>query len=119
LSVWKGRQNEFESAPGGGVRDSCSPTRSSEFPEDAVPRMLEAWRSERSRGIRRPTASPSVHVIATQNPIELEGAGSPPEAQARPVPHCASEGTIRAMSADRPSIDKHGSHASVEEILAG
>ena len=61
---------------------SCSPTRSTGRRRRRSPRCSRRWRSDRSPSTRATYSLPRPFlVIATQNPIELEGTYPLPEAQ--------------------------------------
>ena len=73
---------DFEFQPGASSPTSSSATRSTAPRPRPSRRCWSAWRSARSPSTARPTSSQAPFmVIATQNPIEMEGTYPLPEAQ--------------------------------------
>ena len=116
VSVWNRVANEFEFRPGGVFADvvladeinRASPKTQSALLESMEERQVTV--DTKTYGLPRPFM-----VIATQNPIELEGTYPLPEAQLDRFLMRIQMG-YPSNDAERAILDTHGSHASVEEI---
>ena len=116
VSVWNRVANEFEFRPGGVFADvvladeinRASPKTQSALLESMEERQVTV--DTKTYGLPRPFM-----VIATQNPIELEGTYPLPEAQLDRFLMRIQMG-YPSNDAELAILDTHGSHASVEEI---
>jgi MoxR-like ATPase len=116
VSVWNRIANEFEFRPGGvfaNVVLADEINRASPKTQSALLEAMEEGQvtvDSHTRGLRRPFM-----VIATQNPIELEGTYPLPEAQLDRFLMRIPMG-YPSHDAERAILETHGSHASVEEL---
>jgi MoxR-like ATPase len=116
VSVWNRVANEFEFRPGGVFADVVLADEINRASPKTQSALLEAMEERqvtvdtKTYGLPRPFM-----VIATQNPIELEGTYPLPEAQLDRFLMRIQMG-YPSNDAERAILDTHGSHASVEEI---
>jgi len=116
VSVWNRVANEFEFRPGGVFADVVLADEINRASPKTQSALLEAMEERQvtvdtqTFGLPRPFM-----VIATQNPIELEGTYPLPEAQLDRFLMRIQMG-YPSNDAERAILDTHGSHASVEEI---
>jgi MoxR-like ATPase len=116
VSVWNRVANEFEFRPGGVFADVVLADEINRASPKTQSALLEAMEERQvtvdtqTYGLPRPFM-----VIATQNPIELEGTYPLPEAQLDRFLMRIQMG-YPSHDAERAILDTHGSHASVEEI---
>ena len=116
VSVWNRVANEFEFRPGGVFADVVLADEINRASPKTQSALLEAMEERQvtvdtqTYGLPRPFM-----VIATQNPIELEGTYPLPEAQLDRFLMRIQMG-YPSNDAERAILDTHGSHASVEEI---
>src|SRR5204863_6181517 len=116
VSVWDRTRGDFEFRPGGvfaNVVLSDEINRASPKTQSALLEAMEERQvtvDTQTYGLPRPFM-----VIATQNPIELEGTYPLPEAQLDRFLMRIQMG-YPSNDAERAILDTHGSHASVEEI---
>ncbi len=116
VSVWNRVANEFEFRPGGVFADVVLADEINRASPKTQSALLEAM-EERQVTVDTQTyllPRPFI-VIATQNPIELEGTYPLPEAQLDRFLMRIQMG-YPSNDAERAILDTHGSHASVEEI---
>jgi MoxR-like ATPase len=116
VSVWNRVENEFEFRPGGVFADVVLADEINRASPKTQSALLEAM-EERQVTVDAHTYSlprPFI-VIATQNPIELEGTYPLPEAQLDRFLMRIQMG-YPSHDAERAILETHGSHASVEEI---
>jgi MoxR-like ATPase len=116
VSVWNRVANEFEFRPGGVFADVVLADEINRASPKTQSALLEAMEERQvtvdtqTYGLPRPFM-----VIATQNPIELEGTYPLPEAQLDRFLMRIQMG-YPSHGAERAILDTHGSHASVEEL---
>jgi MoxR-like ATPase len=116
VSVWNRVANEFEFRPGGVFADVVLADEINRASPKTQSALLEAMEERQvtvdtqTYGLPRPFM-----VIATQNPIELEGTYPLPEAQLDRFLMRIQMGYPN-HDAERAILDTHGSHASVEEL---
>jgi MoxR-like ATPase len=116
VSVWNRVANEFEFRPGGVFADVVLADEINRASPKTQSALLEAMEERQvtvdtqTYGLPRPFM-----VIATQNPIELEGTYPLPEAQLDRFLMRIQMG-YPSHDAERAILDTHGSHASVEEL---
>ena len=116
VSVWNRVANEFEFRPGGVFADVVLADEINRASPKTQSALLEAMEERQvtvdtqTYGLPRPFM-----VIATQNPIDLEGTYPLPEAQLDRFLMRIQMG-YPSNDAERAILDTHGSHASVEEI---
>ena len=116
VSVWNRVANEFEFRAGGVFADVVLADEINRASPKTQSALLEAMEERqvtvdtKTYGLPRPFM-----VIATQNPIELEGTYPLPEAQLDRFLMRIQMG-YPSNDAERAILDTHGSHASVEEI---
>jgi MoxR-like ATPase len=116
VSVWNRIANEFEFRPGGVFANVVLADEINRASPKTQSALLEAMEEQQvtvdshTRGLPRPFM-----VIATQNPIELEGTYPLPEAQLDRFLMRIEMG-YPSHDAERAILDTHGSHASVEEL---
>jgi MoxR-like ATPase len=116
VSVWNRIANEFEFRPGGVFANVVLADEINRASPKTQSALLEAMEERQvtvdshTRGLRRPFM-----VIATQNPIELEGTYPLPEAQLDRFLMRIQMG-YPSHDAERAILETHGSHASVEEL---
>jgi MoxR-like ATPase len=117
VSVWNRVANEFEFRPGGVFADVVLADEINRASPKTQSALLEAMEEGQvtvdahTYGLPRPFM-----VIATQNPIELEGTYPLPEAQLDRFLMRIQMG-YPSHGAERAILDTHGSHASVEELV--
>jgi MoxR-like ATPase len=117
VSVWNRVANEFEFRPGGVFADVVLADEINRASPKTQSALLEAMEERQvtvdahTYGLPRPFM-----VIATQNPIELEGTYPLPEAQLDRFLMRIQMG-YPSHGAERAILDTHGSHASVEELV--
>ena len=104
-----GAASEFEFKPGRGLRQHRGRRRDQpRLARRPSRRCSSAWRSGRSPSTARPTSSPPPFmVIATQNPIEMEGTYPLPEAQRDRFTARVSMG-YPTRAAELAMLDSHG-----------
>jgi MoxR-like ATPase len=118
VSVWNRIANEFEFRPGGVFANVVLADEINRASPKTQSALLEAMEERQvtvdshTYGLRRPFM-----VIATQNPIELEGTYPLPEAQLDRFLMRIPMG-YPSHDAERAILETHGSHASVEELAA-
>ena len=116
VSVWNRVANEFEFRPGGVFADVVLADEINRASPKTQSALLEAMEERQvtvdtqTYGLPRPFM-----VIATQNPIELEGTYPLPEAQLDRFLMRIQMG-YPSHDAERAILDTRGSHASVEEL---
>jgi MoxR-like ATPase len=116
VSVWNRIANEFEFRPGGVFANVVLADEINRASPKTQSALLEAMEERQvtvdshTYGLRRPFM-----VIATQNPIELEGTYPLPEAQLDRFLMRIQMG-YPSHDAERAILETHGSHASVEEL---
>jgi MoxR-like ATPase len=116
VSVWNRVENEFEFRPGGVFADVVLADEINRASPKTQSALLEAMEERQvtvdthTYGLPRPFM-----VIATQNPIELEGTYPLPEAQLDRFLMRIQMG-YPSHDAERAILETHGSHASVEEL---
>jgi MoxR-like ATPase len=116
VSVWNRIANEFEFRAGGVFANVVLADEINRASPKTQSALLEAMEERQvtvdsqTRGLRRPFM-----VIATQNPIELEGTYPLPEAQLDRFLMRVAMG-YPSHDAERAILETHGSHASVEEL---
>jgi MoxR-like ATPase len=116
VSVWNRVANEFEFRPGGVFADVVLADEINRASPKTQSALLEAMEERQvtvdahTYGLPRPFM-----VIATQNPIELEGTYPLPEAQLDRFLMRIPMG-YPSHDAERAILETHGSHASVEEL---
>ena len=116
VSVWNRVANEFEFRPGGVFADVVLADEINRASPKTQSALLEAMEERQvtvdthAYGLPRPFM-----VIATQNPIELEGTYPLPEAQLDRFIMRIQMGYPN-HDAERAILDTRGSHASVEEL---
>jgi MoxR-like ATPase len=116
VSVWNRIANEFEFRPGGVFANVVLADEINRASPKTQSALLEAMEEQQvtvdshTYGLRRPFM-----VIATQNPIELEGTYPLPEAQLDRFLMRIQMG-YPSNDAERAILETHGSHASVEEL---
>jgi MoxR-like ATPase len=116
VSVWNRVANEFEFRPGGVFADVVLADEINRASPKTQSALLEAMEERQvtvdahTYGLPRPFM-----VIATQNPIELEGTYPLPEAQLDRFLMRIQMG-YPSHDAERAILETHGSHASVEEL---
>jgi MoxR-like ATPase len=117
VSVWNRVANEFEFRPGGVFADVVLADEINRASPKTQSALLEAMEERQvtvdahTYGLPRPFM-----VIATQNPIELEGTYPLPEAQLDRFLMRIQMG-YPSHGAEQAILDTHGSHASVEELV--
>ena len=116
VSVFNQEVATSSSSPGRCSPTSCSATRSTGPRPRPSPRCSSAWRSARSRSTgRRIRCRAPFMVIATQNPIEIEGTYPLPEAQLDRFTARISMGYPSA-AAERAMLAAHGSTSPLDEL---
>jgi MoxR-like ATPase len=116
VSVWNRIANEFEFRPGGVFANVVLADEINRASPKTQSALLEAMEERQvtvdshTYGLRRPFM-----VMATQNPIELEGTYPLPEAQLDRFLMRIQMG-YPSHDAERAILETHGSHASVEEL---
>ena len=116
VSVWNRVENEFEFRRGGVFADIVLADEINRASPKTQSALLEAM-EERQVTVDAqtyPLPRPFM-VIATQNPIELEGTYPLPEAQLDRVLLRIQMG-YPSHEAERALLETHGSHATVEEL---
>ena len=116
VSVWNRVENEFEFRAGGVFADVVLADEINRASPKTQSALLEAM-EERQVTVDTHTYSlpRPFMVIATQNPIELEGTYPLPEAQLDRFLMRIEMG-YPSHDAERAILETHGSHASVEEL---
>jgi MoxR-like ATPase len=116
VSVWNRIANEFEFRPGGVFANVVLADEINRASPKTQSALLEAM-EERQVTVDTQTYGlrPPFMVIATQNPIELEGTYPLPEAQLDRFLMRIQMG-YPGHDAERAILETHGSHASVEEL---
>jgi MoxR-like ATPase len=116
VSVWNRVENDFEFRPGGVFADVVLADEINRASPKTQSALLEAM-EERQVTVDAHTYSlpRPFMVIATQNPIELEGTYPLPEAQLDRFLMRIQMG-YPSHDAERAILGTHGSHASVEEL---
>jgi MoxR-like ATPase len=116
VSVWNRLENEFEFRPGGVFADVVLADEINRASPKTQSALLEAMEEHQVTVDAHTYALPRPFmVIATQNPIELEGTYPLPEAQLDRFLMRIQMG-YPSHDAERAILETHGSHASVEEI---
>jgi MoxR-like ATPase len=116
VSVWNRVANEFEFRPGGVFANVVLADEINRASPKTQSALLEAMEEQQvtvdshTYGLRRPFM-----VIATQNPIELEGTYPLPEAQLDRFLMRIQMG-YPSRDSEVAILDTHGSHASVEQL---
>jgi MoxR-like ATPase len=116
VSVWNRVANEFEFRPGGVFADVVLADEINRASPKTQSALLEAMEERQVTVDTQTYVLPRPFmVIATQNPIELEGTYPLPEAQLDRFLMRIQMG-YPSHDAERAILDTHGSHASVEEL---
>ncbi|HMF81879.1 MAG TPA: MoxR family ATPase [Acidimicrobiia bacterium] len=116
VSVWNRVENEFEFRPGGVFADIVLADEINRASPKTQSALLEAMEEHQVTVDAHTYSLPGPFmVIATQNPIELEGTYPLPEAQLDRFLMRVQMG-YPSHDAERAILETHGSHASVEEL---
>ena len=116
VSVWNRVENEFEFRPGGVFADVVLADEINRASPKTQSALLEAMEERQvTVDAHTYTLPRPFMVIATQNPIELEGTYPLPEAQLDRFLMRIEMG-YPSHEAERAILETHGSHASVEEL---
>jgi MoxR-like ATPase len=116
VSVWNRVENEFEFRPGGVFADIVLADEINRASPKTQSALLEAMEERQVTVDTHTYALPRPFmVIATQNPIELEGTYPLPEAQLDRFLMRIQMG-YPSHDAERAILETHGSHAGVEEL---
>src|SRR5262249_54322044 len=116
VSVWNREEKGFDCRPGGVFPDTVLANEINRASPKTQSALLEAMEEHQVTVDAHTYSLPGPFmVIATQNPIELEGTYPLPEAQLDRFLMRVQMG-YPSHDAERAILETHGSHASVEEL---